>query len=115
MVETFFLWLAAALGAVARLGGVLQGGTPPLALALFAAGWLLGATHPDGAWRRALALGLSVPLAHAVARLTHSVLPYATPSFAIACLAVIPAALGTLVGVASRRVWTGASGDARRG
>jgi hypothetical protein len=104
MFETFFLWLAAAVAAVTRVAA-LRPGALSTAEVLFAAGWALGAMHPDGAWRRAVVLGLSVPLAQAVAAAAHVVLPYAPSSFAVACLAVIPASLGTWAGVAARRAW----------
>lgn len=71
-------------------------------LASFAA--LLGAAFPDGAWRRGLLLGLSVPLAHAVSELTGTVLPYPLPRFADTFLALIPAMVGSYVGVGLRRI-----------
>ena len=71
---------------------------------LFGAGYVLGAAHPDGAWRRALALGLAMPLAHVVARLTGTALPYQVDDFAITLLGLVPSFVGTLLGVASRRL-----------
>jgi hypothetical protein len=66
---------------------------------------LLGAMHPNGAWRRALMLGLSVPLAHVIARVTGTTLPYTMESGASTFLALIPAFLGSYLGVGMRRLW----------
>ncbi len=71
---------------------------------LFAAAFFLAAWHPDGAWRRGLMLGLSVPLAHLVAQLTGRVLPYTVEHPASTLLALIPAMLGTMVGMAVSRL-----------
>jgi hypothetical protein len=111
MVESFFIWVATAAAVLMRVGDV-RSSAVPLVGALFGAGWLLGAAQPDGAWRRALVLGLSVPLAHAAAAATHTLLPFATPSFMVACLALVPAGLGSWAGVAARRAWTVAAASA---
>lgn len=71
---------------------------------LFAAAFFLAAWHPDGAWRRGLMLGLSVPLAHMIAQLTGRPLPYSIDNHAATLLAVIPALLGTMVGMAVSRL-----------
>ena len=76
----------------------------PVVLMIVTFGAVMGAAYPDGAWRRALMLGLSVPLAHLVAQYTGRVLPYPIPRFADTFLALIPAFVGTYVGVALRRV-----------
>jgi hypothetical protein len=71
---------------------------------LFSAGFFLAAWHPEGAWRRGLMLGASVPLAHVVALLTHRTLPYTVDHPATTLLAVVPAMLGTAVGVVVSRL-----------
>lgn len=70
---------------------------------LFAAAFFLAAWHPDGAWRRGLMLGLSVPLAHVVADLTGRPLPYAVEPLTT-MMSIIPAMLGTVVGMAVSRL-----------
>jgi hypothetical protein len=77
--------------------------TPALLLMSFAC--LLGAMHPNGAWRRALMLGLSVPLAHVIAHLTGATLPYRLDDSTSSFLALIPAFLGSYLGVGMRRLW----------
>lgn len=71
---------------------------------LFSAGFVLAAWHPEGAWRRGLMLGASVPLAHLVARVTHQALPYTVDHPASTLLAFVPAMLGTGVGVLVSRL-----------
>ena len=71
---------------------------------LFSAGFILAAWHPDGAWRRGLMLGASVPLAHIVARLAHQSLPYSVDHPASTLLAFVPAMLGTGVGMLVSRL-----------
>jgi hypothetical protein len=71
---------------------------------LFSAGFFLAAWHPDGAWRRGLMLGASVPLAHLVARLTDHPLPYTVDHPASTLLAFVPAMLGTGVGMLVSRL-----------
>ena len=71
---------------------------------LFAAAFFLAAWHPGGAWRRGLMLGLSVPLAHVIAQLTGRPLPYCLDNQVFTLLAMIPAMLGTMVGMAVSRL-----------
>ncbi|HYW50887.1 MAG TPA: hypothetical protein VE861_09785 [Gemmatimonadaceae bacterium] len=71
---------------------------------LFAAAFFLAAWHPDGAWRRGLMLGLSLPLAHLVAELTGRALPYTMDPPVVTLLAVVPAMLGTFVGMMVARL-----------
>lgn len=71
---------------------------------LFAAAFFLAAWHADGAWRRGLMLGLSVPLAHMIAQLTGRPLPYSIDNHASTLLAIIPAMLGTMLGMAVSRL-----------
>lgn len=65
---------------------------------------LLGAAYPESAWRRGLLLGLSVPVAHVISILTGTVLPYPVPGFVDGFLALIPAMVGTYLGVGLRRI-----------
>ena len=76
----------------------------PAVLMIVSFGAVLGAAYPEGAWRRALMLGLSVPLAHLVSHYTGHVLPYPMPRFADTFLALIPAFVGSYIGVGLRRV-----------
>ena len=76
-----------------------------MAMMLFMFACLVGAAFPDGAWRRALMLGLSVPFAHWVSLKTGQSLPYAMPDTATAFLAVVPAFIGTYLGVGLRRAY----------
>jgi len=71
---------------------------------LFAAAFFLAAWHPDGAWRRGLILGLSVPLAEIVSQLTGHALPYTVDNPYSTLLAVVPAMLGTMLGMAVSRL-----------
>ncbi len=71
---------------------------------LFAAAFFLAAWHPEGAWRRGLMLGMSVPLAHLVSSVTGHALPYTVDSPVSTLLAVVPAMLGTMVGMAVSRL-----------
>jgi len=71
---------------------------------LFAAAFFLAAWQPDGAWRRGLMLGLSVPMAQIVSQLSGQALPYTVGNPYATLLAIIPAMLGTLVGIAVSRL-----------
>ncbi len=113
MLTKLILWVTLAVGAVSGVGDARFAEVRVPAL-IFCVGWLLGAAQPQGAWRRALVLGLSLPLAHAVSRATGSPLPYPTPGLATSFLALVPAFAGTYAGVASRRRWA-ASPVARTG
>jgi hypothetical protein len=81
-----------------------------MAVMIFMFACLVGAAFPEGAWRRALALGLTVPFAHWVSHKTGQVLPYPLPDLATAFLAVVPAFVGTYLGVGLRRAY-GAHGE----
>ena len=76
-----------------------------MAIMIFMFACLVGAAFPDGAWRRALALGLTVPFAHWVSHKTGQALPYPMPDLATAFLAVVPAFVGTYLGVGLRRAY----------
>ena len=71
---------------------------------LFSAGFVLAAWQPDGAWRRGLMLGASVPLAHLVARISNHPLPFAVDHPASTLLAFVPAMLGTGAGMLVSRL-----------
>ena len=94
-----------AFGAVTGIAELRAADVQRPALLLFCFACLLGAAYPDGAWRRALLLGLSVPLAQWVASLTGEPLPFALPDYAAGFLALVPAAAGTLLGVGVRRAY----------
>ena len=76
-----------------------------MAIMVFMFACLVGAAFPDGAWRRALALGLTVPFAHWLSGATGQALPYPLPDLATAFLAVVPAFVGTWLGVGLRRAY----------
>jgi hypothetical protein len=76
-----------------------------MAVLLFTFACLVGAAFPDGAWRRALMLGFSVPLAQWVSQKTGQALPYPMPDLGTAFLAIVPAMVGTWVGVGLRRAY----------
>ena len=104
MTGTLALLLTVAAGLIAGVTDVnsteVQG---PVAV-LFAAAFFLAAWHPYGAWRRGLMLGASVPLAHVVAQVTGHTLPYTVDHPASTLLAIIPAMLGTGVGMLVSRL-----------
>ncbi|HET7459485.1 MAG TPA: hypothetical protein VFJ74_17675 [Gemmatimonadaceae bacterium] len=93
-----------ALGTLVGFSDLRMEEVQPVALMLLSFGLVLGAAYPEGAWRRALMLGLSVPLAHLVSQYTGRVLPYPVPSFAAGFVALIPAFVGSYIGVGLRRV-----------
>jgi len=105
--------LAATLAAIAF--GTLAGmrGFPELhtqevqgmAIMIFMFACLTGAAFPEGAWRRALVLGLTVPFAYWVSHKTGQALPYPLPDLATSFLAVVPAFVGTYLGVGLRRAY----------
>ena len=76
-----------------------------MAALLFMFACVVGAAFPDGAWRRALMLGLSVPFAQWVSVKTGQALPYPMPDLSTAFLAVVPAFMGTWLGVGLRRMY----------
>ena len=76
-----------------------------MAVLLFMFACVVGAAFPDGAWRRALMLGFSVPLAQWVSQKTGQALPYPMPDQATAFLAIVPALVGTWLGVGLRRAY----------
>jgi hypothetical protein len=71
---------------------------------VFAAAFFLAAWQPDGAWRRGVMLGLAVPLAHAVAAVTGHTLPFQVEPAAYTMFALVPAMIGTSVGVRVSRL-----------
>jgi len=93
-----------AYGAAVGLSDLRVQEVQPVAMLVTSFGFILGAAYPDGAWRRAVMLGLSVPLAHVVSSLTGATLPYPLPPFADTFLALVPAFAGTFLGVGVRRL-----------
>lgn len=97
--------VAVLVGTLAGLAPIRAEDVQAPATLVFSFALLLGAAYPDGAWRRALVLGLSVPLAHGISHYTGRPLPYELPDLTIAFLALVPAFAGTLVGVGARRAY----------
>jgi hypothetical protein len=104
MSGTLALLLTVAAGIVAGVTDVRSSEVQGPVAVLFAAAFFLAAWHPDGAWRRGVMLGLSVPLAHLVSHFTGHQLPYTVDHPVSTLLAVIPAMLGTGVGMAVSRL-----------
>ncbi len=104
MTGTLALLLTVAAGVVAGVTDLRSPDVQGPVGVLFAAAFFLAAWHPDGAWRRGLMLGLSVPLAHLIAHVTGHVLPYTVEPPVSTLLAVVPATLGTMVGVGVSRL-----------
>ncbi len=69
----------------------------PAAL-LFSAAFVLAAWQPEGAWRRGVVLGLSVPVAHAVAHVTGATMPFTISDPWLTVAAIVPALMGTGIG-----------------
>lgn len=104
MTGTVALLLTVAAGIVVGVTDLRTADVQGPVAVLFSAGFFLAAWHPDGAWRRGLMLGMSVPLAHLVAHLSGRALPYTVDHPATTLLAIVPALLGTLVGIAVSRL-----------
>lgn len=104
LTKTVLVLVTLALGTLVGYTDLRAEEVQPAVLLLLSFGVLMGAAYPDGAWRRALMLGLSVPLAHVISHYTGRALPYPVPRFADTFLALIPAFIGTYIGVALRRV-----------
>lgn len=104
MTGALALLLTVAAGVVAGVADVRSEDVQGPVAVLFAAAFFLAAWHPDGAWRRGLMLGLSVPMAHVVSHLSGHALPYSVDPPAFTLLAVVPAMLGTFVGVGVSRL-----------
>jgi hypothetical protein len=104
MTGTLALLLTVAAGVVAGVTDLRSPDVQGPVGVLFAAAFLLAAWHPEGARRRGLMLGLSVPLAHLVARFTGHALPYTVEPPVSTLLAIVPAMLGTMVGVGVSRL-----------
>lgn len=104
LIKTVLLIVTVAFGSLVGYSGVRAEEVQPAVLTIASFALLLGAAYPEGAWRRGLLLGLSVPVAHVVAQLTGTVLPYPVPRFADTFLALIPAMVGSYLGVGLRRL-----------
>ncbi len=104
MTGTLALLLTVAAGVIVGVTDLRSADVQGPVAVLFAAAFFLAAWHPDGAWRRGLMLGASVPLAHLVAQLTGRTLPYTVDHPASTLLAIVPAMLGTAVGMAVSRL-----------
>jgi NO-binding membrane sensor protein with MHYT domain len=104
MTGTLALLLTVAAGVLVGVTDVRSPEVQGPVGVLFAAAFFLAAWHPEGAWRRGLMLGLSVPLAHLVAHVTGHALPYTVENPVTTLLAIVPAMLGTVVGVGVSRL-----------
>jgi hypothetical protein len=104
LTKTVLVLVTLALGTLVGYTDLRAEEVQPAVLLLLSFGVLMGAAYPEGAWRRALMLGLSVPLAHVISHYTGRALPYPVPRFADTFLALIPAFIGSYIGVALRRV-----------
>ena len=104
LTKTVLLLFTVAFGTVVGYTDLRAEEVQPAALLLLSFAAILGAAYPEQAWRRGLLLGLSVPFAHVVAQATGTVLPYPVPHFADTFLALIPAMVGTYLGVGVRRL-----------
>ena len=104
MTGTLAVLLTVAAGVIAGVTDVSSAEVQGSVAVLFAAAFFLAAWQPGGAWRRGLMLGASVPLAHVVAQLTGHTLPYTVDHPATTLLAIIPAMLGTGVGMLVSRL-----------
>lgn len=104
MTGTLALLLTVAAGVVAGVTDIRSPDVQGPVAVLFAAAFILAAWHPEGAWRRGLMLGVSVPLAHMVAQLSGRPLPYTVEHPVSTLLAIVPAMLGTVVGIAVSRL-----------
>ena len=103
LTKSVLLLLTVAFGSLVGYTDLRVPEVEPAAM-LFSFAVLLGAAYPESAWRRGLLLGLSVPVAHVVSMLTGTVLPYPVPSFVDGFLALVPAMIGTYLGVGLRRL-----------
>ena len=104
LTKTVLLLLTVAYGSALGYTDLWAEEVQPAALLLLSFAAVLGAAYPEQAWRRGLMLGLSVPVAHVIAQLTGTALPYTVPRLADAFLALIPAMVGTYLGVGVRRL-----------
>ena len=104
MTGTLALLLTMVTGVVAGVADLRSPDVQTPFAVLFAAAFFLAAWQPDGAWRRGMMLGVSVPLAHLVAHLSGQPLPYTIEQPASTVLAIVPAMLGTVVGMAVSRL-----------
>lgn len=104
MTGTLAFLLTVAAGVVVGVTDLRSADVQGPVAVLFSAGFFLAAWHPEGAWRRGLMLGASVPFAHVVAQFTHHTLPYTVDHPASTLLAFVPAMIGTAVGVGVSRL-----------
>lgn len=105
-MRTTLLLLPLALLAAAGTGWVDTHAeeVQPAALLLVLATAALSFFEPRRAWLWWLVLGLSIPGAHLWARSAGTPLPYEVNSFGGTFLALLPAGLGALLGLGSRKV-----------
>ncbi len=75
------------------------------ALLMIAGGCFLGFARPFQAWRRALPLGLGIPLAHLFGRVLGHSPPYPVPGFLeLTIITQVPAFIGVYLGALTARL-----------
>ncbi len=103
-------WLVSALAAiVVGFVGYLNTHTDETGIlvgSILILGAALGFTAPRGAWRLAILVGLAVPASQAIAHLVGLRVPYANdwPDILTSFVALVPALIGTYLGVAGRHL-----------
>jgi hypothetical protein len=115
LIKTVLVLVTVAFGTLVGYTNLRAEEVQPAVLLILSFAVLLGAAYPEGAWRRGLLLGLSVPVAHVIAGLTGTVLPYPVPRFADTFYALIPALVGSYLGVGLRRLVAPAHKEQPRG
>ena len=101
MIQVMII-VALAFGALAGWVDVTNSDVQPAVACLFLSSLVLAVITPKLAGLWALIIGLSIPAAHAIVRIFHLSLPYPVDAYASTFLALIPAALGALLGFAAR-------------
>ena len=105
------LVLAAGIGAFAVSIDLHNTEVQAAALVLVVGGFLLGMIWPDGAWRWAIVLGLSIVVGDTLAMQLHLVARDPQPINWTAAVALVPAFIGTYAGVGVRRLLGAAAGS----
>jgi ABC-type multidrug transport system permease subunit len=107
--------LAVAFGCLAVSVDIHNDEVQAAVLVLLVAGFLVGGIWPVGAWRWALVLGLSIVVGDYAAPQLHLVARDPEPINWGALIAIVPAFLGTYLGVGMRRVSGMAAGSPAKG
>ncbi|MCU0618617.1 MAG: hypothetical protein MUF40_01715 [Gemmatimonadaceae bacterium] len=104
MTSTLSFALSVLVGATVGVGELRAEALQTPAALLFSAAFVLGAWQPDGAWRRGVVLGLSVPMAHGVAHVTGTTMPFMIADPWLTVAAIVPALMGTGIGMGVSRL-----------